>query len=194
MRSWRAQHANQWRVELPILRGDTPTFMEYPLAQYPEDLEGTDAVILGIPFEGVTALSPTTSAPPTCGRPGPGSVYWRMGAEKPESLDMIRKYSIFYSCRHNRGWFPEIHKEMCIDDYIKVKDYGDTDYDPARIQETIDKAEARVADIVKAGAVPIVFGGDHTVPIPALKAVLKPRAKKVGLIVFVPIWIFVMTL
>lgn len=92
-----SQHANQWRVELPILRGDTPTFMEYPLALNAEDLKGTDAVVLGIPFEGVTALSPTTSAPPTCGRPGHDSVYWRMGAEKPESLDMIRKYSIFYS-------------------------------------------------------------------------------------------------
>ena len=179
-----SQHANQWRVELPILRGDTPTFMEYPLALNAEDLKGTDAVVLGIPFEGVTALSPTTSAPPTCGRPGHDSVYWRMGAEKPESLDMIRKYSIFYSHKHNRGWFPEIHKEMCIDDYIKVKDYGDTDYDPAKIQETIDKAEARVADIVAAGAVPIVFGGDHTDPIPTMKAVLKPRKEKVGLIVF----------
>ena len=90
-----SQHANQWRVELPILRGDTPTFMEYPLALNADDLEGVDAAILGIPFEGVTALSPTTSAPPTCG--SPGSVYWRMGAEKPESFDMITKYSIFYN-------------------------------------------------------------------------------------------------
>ena len=46
-----SQHANQWRVELPILRGDTPTFMEYPLALNAEDLKGTDAVVLGIPFE-----------------------------------------------------------------------------------------------------------------------------------------------
>ena len=41
-----SQHANQWRVELPILRGDTPTFMEYPLALNAEDLKGTDAVVL----------------------------------------------------------------------------------------------------------------------------------------------------
>ena len=180
----RQENANQWRSELPILRGTTPTFMEYPLASEAKDLEGCDAAILGIPFEGVTALSPTVSAPPTCDRPGPGSVYWRMGAETPESLDMIRKYSIFYSIKHNGGWVPEIDREMRFDDYIKVKDYGDTDYDPFHIQETIDKAEARVADIVEAGAMPIVFGGDHTVPIPTMKAVLKNRQKKVGLIVF----------
>lgn len=180
----KAQNANQWRTELSILRGDTPTFMEYPLAMNGEDLEGCDAAILGIPFEGVTALSPTTSAPPTCSRPGPNSVYWRMGAEKPESLDMIRSYSIFYSIKHNRGWFPEIDRDMCFDDYIKVKDYGDTAYDPFDIQGTIDRAEARVADIVSAGAMPIIFGGDHTVPIPTMKAVLKNRTKKVGLIVF----------
>jgi len=107
-----------------------------------------------------------------------------MGAEKPESLDMIRNYSIFYSIKHNGGWFPEIDKEMQFDDYIKVKDYGDTDYDPFDIQGTIDKAEAKVADIVAAGAMPIIFGGDHTVPIPTMKAVLKPRNKNVGLITF----------
>jgi len=170
------------RMELTLLRGDTPTFMEFPLATKPEHLTGLDAAILGIPFEGITAMSPMISAQPICGKPPKDSVYWRMGAD--EGLDMIRKYSLYYSINHNGGYFPEIHKDMLMTEVIKVKDYGDVPYTADDIEGNIDRAEQRVADIVAAGAVPIVLGGDHTVPTPILKAVLKPRTKKVGLIVF----------
>ena len=170
------------RHELALLKGDTPTFMEFPLATKPEHLTGLDAVILGIPFEGITAMTPMISAQPICSRPPKDSVYWRMGAD--EGLDMIRKYSQYYSINHNGGLFPEIDRDMIMTDVIQVKDYGDVPYTPDDIEGNIDRAEAKVADIVSAGAVPIILGGDHTVPIPTLKAVLKPRDKKVGLIVF----------
>ncbi len=170
------------RQELAILHGDTPTFMEYPRAAKPEDLAGLDAAILGIPFEGITAVTPSVSAPPYYARPPKGSVYWRMGAD--EGLDNIRKYSLYYSIKHNGGAFWDIDRDMAFDDYIRVADYGDVPYTPEDIEGNIDRAEARVADIVAAGAVPIVFGGDHTIPTPILRAVLRPRKKKVGLIVF----------
>ena len=170
------------RHELALLRGDTPTFMEFPLASKPEHLAGLDAAILGIPFEGITAMSPMISAQPICSRPPKDSVYWRMGAD--EGLDMIRKYSLYYSINHNGGLFPEIDRDMVLTDVIRVKDYGDVPYMPDDIEGNLDRAEARVADIVAAGAVPIILGGDHTVPTPTLKAVLKPRDRKVGLIVF----------
>lgn len=170
------------RHELALLRGDTPTFMEFPLATKPEHLQGLDAAILGIPFEGITAMTPMISAQPICSKPPKDSVYWRMGAD--EGLDMIRKYSLYYSINHNGGFFPEIDRDMIMTDVIKVKDYGDVPYTPEDIEDNIDRAEARVADIVAAGAIPIVFGGDHTIPTPILRAVLKPRTKKVGLIVF----------
>ncbi len=31
--------------------GDIPSFMEFPVAWKPEDLEGTDAVVVGIPWD-----------------------------------------------------------------------------------------------------------------------------------------------
>lgn len=178
----KAQKARGERFELSILRGDTPTFMEYPLAKTPKDLEGVDAAILGIPFEGLTIQTPLIMAPPTCGRPPKDSVYWRMGAD--EGLDMLRKYSIYYSINHNRGYFPEIDKDLVFEDVIKVVDYGDVPYTPDDIEGNLERAEKRVAEIVAAGAVPIILGGDHTVPTPTLRAILKPRTKKVGLIVF----------
>ncbi|HCF50053.1 MAG TPA: hypothetical protein DER60_07205, partial [Syntrophomonas sp.] len=106
----KTQKARGERIELSILKGDTPTFMEYPLAKKPQDLQGADAAILGIPFEGLTIQTPMIMAPPTCGRPPQGSVYWRMGAD--QGTDMIRKYSIYYSINHNRGYFPEIDKDL----------------------------------------------------------------------------------
>lgn len=178
----KTQKARGERFELSILRGDTPTFMEFPLANKPKDLEGADAAILGIPFEGLTIQTPLIMAPPTCGRPPKGSVYWRMGAD--EGLDMIRKYSLYYSVNHNRGYFPEIDKDLVMMDHVNVVDYGDVPYTPEDIEDNLERAEKRVAEIVAAGAVPIVFGGDHTIPTPILRAILKPRTKKAGLIVF----------
>lgn len=172
------------RFELPIYHDDIPTFMELPLARKPEELTGVDAAIVGIPFEGLTITSPLTSAPPTCGRPPKNSVYWRMGADSPDCLGNIRRYSVFYSVNHNRGYFPEIDRNMIMLDHIKAVDYGDVPYTPDDIEGNIDRAEARVADVVNAGAMPICFGGDHTIPIPILRALLKPRTQKTGLIVF----------
>jgi arginase family enzyme len=178
----KTQKARGERIELSILKGDTPTFMEYPLAKKPQDLQGADAAILGIPFEGLTIQTPMIMAPPTCGRPPQGSVYWRMGAD--QGTDMIRKYSIYYSINHNRGYFPEIDKDLVFENHIRVVDYGDVPYTPDDIEGNLERAEEKVADIVAAGAVPIILGGDHTVPTPTLRAILKPRTKKIGLIVF----------
>jgi len=165
-----------------IYYGDTPTFMELPLARKPQELEGADAVIMGFPYEGITALSPTRSAPPTVSRPPKDSIYWRMGSDL--APEWIRKYSIYYSIHHNRGYFPEIADDLVIMDHIRVVDYGDVKVLPEDAEETIRRAKEMAADIVKAGAVPIVFGGDHTTPTPILQAILERAERKIGLISF----------
>ena len=165
-----------------IYYGDVPTFMEVPLAKKSFELKGADAVILGVPYEGITIKTPTLSAPPTVSRPQPGSVYWRMGSDKaPES---IRKYSLFYSVCHKLGIFPEIDKDLVLSENLNILDYGDVEVVPQDIEETIRRVVIKVSDIVKVGAVPCVFGGDHTVAYPVLRGVLEPRAKKIGLVIF----------
>jgi len=165
-----------------ILYGDIPTFMELPLALEPEQLIGTDAAVLGFGYEGITAKSPWLSAPPTVSRPKPGSVYWRMGAD--HAPDEIRKYSLYYSIGHNQGWFPEIDRELRIHDNFKTMDYGNVSVVPADNAETIRRAQKKVVDIVDAGALPIVIGGDHTIPIPTMRAVTANRNKPIGIISF----------
>jgi agmatinase len=165
-----------------IYYGDVPTFMELPLARKPADLQGTDAVIMGFGYEGLTAKSPSLSAPPTVSRPEPGSVYWRMGAESAPAA--IRKYSLYYSIHHNRGYYPEIDKDLVLLDYLTIMDYGDVQVVPEDTEETMKRAEEKVSHIVDAGALPIILGGDHTIPIPTLRAILKKRDKRIGLIAF----------
>ncbi len=165
-----------------IYYGDIPTFMELPLARKPEDLQGADAVIMGFGYEGITAKSPSLSAPPTVSRPEPGSVYWRMGADLAPPA--IRKYSLYYSVHHNRGYYPEIDKDLVLLDYLTLLDYGDVKVVPEDTEETLRRAEEKVSHIVDAGALPIILGGDHTIPIPTLRAILKKRNKKIGLISF----------
>ena len=162
--------------------GDVPTFMELPLAHQPSDLEGVDVAILGVGYEGITIKTPWLSAPPTVTRPPLDAGYWRMGSD--QAPDAIRRSSLFYSAHHNRGIFPEIHPDLPIFDRLAVVDYGNVPVVPENTKETMDRITARVSEIVHAGAVPVILGGDHTIPFPTLRAVLEPRDQKVGLISF----------
>ena len=177
-----ADTARRERRTEDILHGDIPTFMEVPLALKPEELFGADAAVVGFGYEGTTAKTPWLSAPPTVSRPEPGSVYWRMGAD--HAPDEIRKYSLYYSIGHNQGWFPEIDREIRMHDILKVMDYGNVSVVQADNLETIRRAQQKIDDIVNADALPIVIGGDHTIPIPAVRAVTAKRAAPIGIISF----------
>lgn len=178
----RSGAARKERTRQDILYGDVPTFMELPLARKSEDLAGADAAIVGFGYEGITITSPSHSAPPTTARPKPGSVYWRMGADF--APDAIRRYSLYYSMHHNRGHYPEIDRDLVLFDHLTVMDYGNVDVVVEDTIETMRRASEKVGDIVDAGAFPIILGGDHTTPYPALRAILERRSSRIGLIVF----------
>jgi len=174
--------ARQERRREAILHGDIPTFMEVDAARNVEQLCNADAVVLGFPFEGPTSISPSRAAPPSVSRPKAGSVYWRMGADV--SPDHIREYSIFYSKHHNGGYHPEIDRDLVLHDALRIVDYGNCTYDPVDTMNTIREGIQRVGEIVDAGAIPFVLGGDHTTPYPVAKAILDRRTDPVGLVVF----------
>jgi agmatinase len=169
------------RVE-DILKGETPTFMELPLAAGPDDLEGADAAIIGFGYEGITIKNPLLAAPATVSRPPRGSAYWRMGADKAPAA--IRTYSLYYSRHHNQGWYPEIDPDLSIFDELRVVDYGDVAVEPADMELTMRRASDKVAEIVRGGALPIVLGGDHTIPFPTLRGIREEREARIGIISF----------
>jgi len=170
------------RVMAPILHGDVPTFVEAPPASSPTELEGAGAAILGIPFEGVKLLDPVTYAPANAAPAPDGSIYFRSGADA--GPDAIRRHSVFYSLRHGRGFVPEADPGLVILDHLRVVDYGDVAVVPGDVEETFLRAHSKLADILAAGAVPIVFGGDHSIPIPVLQVLAGKLNGKLGIVVF----------
>jgi arginase family enzyme len=178
----RAAAVREERGREAILYGDVPTFMEVEHVVGLDELVDADAAIIGFGFEGITSLSPTRSAPPTVSRPPRGSIYWRMGAD--EAPAAIRKSSIFYSRHHNHGYFPEIDPGLVLHDELRIVDYGDVEVDRADVINTLARCSARVTDLVDAGALPIVLGGDHTTPYPALRAIAARSDGRIGVVVF----------
>ncbi|HUK77319.1 MAG TPA: agmatinase family protein [Thermoleophilia bacterium] len=168
------------RVMAPILHGDVPTFAEAPAVSVPAGLEGAGAAVLGIPFEGVRLLDPVTYAPASAAPAPDGSIYHRSGAD--EGPDAIRRHSVFYSLRHGRGYLPEADPDLVIADHLRLVDYGDVAVAAGDIEETFLRAHEKLADILAAGAVPIVLGGDHSVPIPVLQVLAGKLNGKLGIV------------
>jgi arginase family enzyme len=170
------------RVMQPILRDDIPTFMEAPAATGPDELAGADVAVLGIPYEGVKLLDPVTYAPALAAPARDDSIYYRSGADQGPAA--IRRNSVFYSLRHGRGLIPEVSRDLVILDHLRVVDYGDVAVEPGDVEETFLRAHEKLADIIAAGAVPIVFGGDHSIPIPVLQVLAGKLSGKLGVVVF----------
>jgi agmatinase len=123
--------------------GVSLTFARQPVAVTPADLEGVDVAVLGAPVDlGVTYRSGT--------RFGPRAV------RLAEDVGVDGRPSI----------------ELGIDPYeeLKVVDYGDADAPAGDVLAAHASIQARVGEILAAGAVPAVIGGDHSITLPILRA------------------------
>jgi agmatinase len=129
------------------------TFSGMPYTQDPAELVGVDVAIVGAPTDDLVS-----------DRPGA-----RFG---PRAIRAA-------SCP------PGPHLETGVDAFaeLKVVDYGDAPVlpaDPARSHQAI---EATVGEVLDAGAVPVVLGGDHGIAAATIRAVAARRGP-VGLIHF----------
>ena len=108
------------------------------------------------------------------------SIYFRTGvAEAPE---WVRKWSIQHSILHydGKGYF--VKQDINLTDYLHMVDYGDVDCVQGDTITTLTRAKKKITEIVDAGAIPLVIGGDHSVPIPALLSIASCTEKKIGII------------
>ncbi len=113
-----------------------------------EDAQGLDFAIYGIPFD--TACS------------------YRVGARfGPQA---IRNISVMMKTNH------PIH-EVNLMDYLVGADLGDVNVVPGYIHPTYARIEEFVTEILKAGAVPIALGGDHSVTLGELRAIHEAHGK-----------------
>jgi agmatinase len=129
------------------------TFSALPYTQEPGELNGFDAAIVGAPMDDLVSDRPGT-------RFGPRAI---RAASCP----------------------PGPHLEAKVDwsTVLRVVDYGDAPVlpaDPARSHAAI---EALVAEVARAGAVPLVLGGDHSIAEPDVRGVASVHGP-VGLVHF----------
>ncbi len=117
-----------------------------------QELVGLDVALLGVPFDGAVSYRPGT-------RFGPRGIR--------DHSSLIRTY----------------HPVLAVSPFevLRVADVGDVDVNPLHIEDTQARVEAAVAAILEAGAVPITVGGDHSLSLATLRAVVR-RHGPVGLV------------
>jgi agmatinase len=116
------------------------TFGSLPYTQDPAELEGVDVAIVGAPTDDLVS-----------DRPGA-----RFG---PRAIRAA-------SCP------PGPHLETKVDAMAELRmvDYGDAPVVPADTARTHEAIERTVGEVVSAGAIPIVLGGDHSIAEPDIRA------------------------
>ncbi|MEN9723705.1 MAG: hypothetical protein RJB38_1691 [Pseudomonadota bacterium] len=144
--------AVDYRPRNPLLSprfGDIATFNRLP---YLPDLKGkqADVAILGVPFDGGTSFRPGARFAPRA----------------------VREASVL-----NRNFNPALG--VHVYDELNVVDAGDISVNPLNLQATYQNIEARVTEVLEAGARAILVGGDHSIFLPELRAVHKQFGKPI---------------
>jgi agmatinase len=121
------------------------TFGGVPFTQDPAELEGFDVAIVGAPMDDLVSDRPGARLAPRAIR----------GASSP----------------------PGPHLEVKLDAFaaLRVVDFGDAPVIPADVDVSHRAIEATVAQVVGAGVLPVVLGGDHSVTEPSVRAVAATR-------------------
>ena len=145
------------KQSLPRVYGDTPTFLGVPRISDGKELGGNDVVIVGVPWE--------------------GTITWGGYSGCELSPKTIRHAAARYG-----GYLPEI--DLDFFDYLRIADAGDVSVVPGNEIATMQSIENRTAEIVSAGAIPFLMGGDHSFTPAAIKALARSVERKIGVIHF----------
>ncbi|MGB2952084.1 MAG: agmatinase, partial [Gaiellaceae bacterium] len=129
------------------------TFGALPYTQDPAELAGVDVAIVGAPMDDLVS-----------DRPGA-----RFG---PRAIRAA-------SCPHG----PHLEAKVDAFEELRIVDFGDAPVLPADPASSHEAIERTVRQVVEAGAVPIVLGGDHSIAEPDIRAVAS-RHGPVGLVHF----------
>jgi agmatinase len=147
------------RANEPAYAG-VSTFCKVPLALTPEDLRGADVAIVGAPFDEGTSNRPGT----------------RFG---PRAIRQADNFPVSPASRPHMG--------LGVDAFahLNVVDYGDAECMPANLENSHREIHARVSEILAAGVIPIVLGGDHSLAYPDMTAMADHHGRgNVGVIHF----------
>ena len=109
--------------------------------------EGVDIAIIGVPFD--TGASYRVGA--------------RFGPEAIRSVSALLRH-------HNEVL------NVSIFDHCSVVDYGDLPVNPGYIEDSYKMIEDGITPVLEADVIPIMLGGDHSVTLPELRAIVKKHS------------------
>jgi agmatinase len=116
------------------------TYGALPYTQDPAHLEGVDVAVVGAPTDDLVSDRPGT-------RFGPRAI---RAASYPEGAHLEAKVDAFEA--------------------LRIVDFGDAPVIPADPVRSHEAIEALVAQVLAAGSMPVVLGGDHSVSEPSIRA------------------------
>lgn len=134
-----------------------PSFLNLPVLEGQEDLKKVDMAVMGVPWEGGCTIGGYSSC-----------------TEGPKS---IRTASVRYT-----GYLPEFDIDSFA--YIRGGDYGDAPVQNGNYQYTFEEIRKKFSDVIDAGVMPVVLGGDHSISYPIISELAKRHPKKVGVLHF----------
>jgi agmatinase len=170
------------RREIRILHGDIPTFMEFPRADDPSALRQANVAVIGFPHEGFRPYNPVEAMPSGSAKAPSDSIYYRTGSE--EAPAGIRRWSLQHSIRHygGSGYFAEY--DLCLSDHLRAVDCGDVECREGDTNGNVLRGRERVREIVRAGAIPLILGGDHAAAVAGILGVTDCLTERLGIIAF----------
>jgi guanidinopropionase len=113
-----------------------------------EAVVGADVAVLGVPFDSATTYRPGARFAPR----------------------EIRAASCM-----GRGWQTGTRSDIFKE--LKICDAGDVNAMPLDLQRAFTNIQARIGEVLDAGALPLTVGGDHSISLPILRA-YKEHAEK----------------
>jgi agmatinase len=126
-----------------LRHGQTP-FFRLPVVDIasPDCYAGADAIVLGVPYDGGTTYQPGARLAP-------------------------------YHVRRVSALVQSYHPAHAVDVFerVRARDGGNVVFPPFDAATVRAAVQAEIARVVAAGAVPFVVGGDHSVALPAMRAV-----------------------
>lgn len=133
------------RLDLPFV--GICTFGKYPLALDWDKIDA-DVAVLGAPYDGGTQ--------------------WRAGARSGPRA--IREASTLFAFGHAGAYDHEDDIVYLAAETTRIVDIGDADIIHTDTVGSHAAIELGVRKILKAGAIPVVLGGDHSINIPCIEA------------------------
>jgi agmatinase len=116
------------------------TWSGLPYTEDPSQLDGIDVAIVGAPFDDLVSDRPGARFGPRAIR----AASWGAGAHLEAKADPLAE--------------------------LRVLDFGDAPVVPADARGSHAAIEATVGDVVRAGSLPVVLGGDHSITEPNARA------------------------